>query len=57
MFGLTSSRGASGTGSIVINKPVDTVFNFIAVDFFWKLPEMVAGSTRIGDAVVTTTTT
>ena len=34
MFGLTSSRGASGTGSIVINKPVDKVFNFIAVDFF-----------------------
>ena len=33
MFGLTSNRGASGAGSIVINKPVATVFNFIAVDF------------------------
>jgi hypothetical protein len=38
MFGLTSSRGAVGTASIVINKPVDTVFNFIAVDFFENYP-------------------
>jgi hypothetical protein len=38
MFGLTSSRGASGTGSIVINKPVENVFNFIAVDFFENYP-------------------
>jgi len=38
MFGLTSSRGATGTASIVINKPVDTVFNFIAVDFFENYP-------------------
>ena len=39
MFGLTSSRGASGTGSIVINKPVDKIFNFIAVDFFDNYPK------------------
>jgi len=38
MFGLTSSRGASGTGSIIINKPADKVFNFIAVDFFDNYP-------------------
>jgi hypothetical protein len=38
MFGLTSSRGASGTGSIVINKPVEKVFHFIAVDFFQNYP-------------------
>jgi len=38
MFGLTSSRGATGTASIVINKPVDTVFSFIAVDFFENYP-------------------
>ena len=38
MFGLTSNRGASGTGSIIINKPVATVFNFIAVDFFENYP-------------------
>ena len=38
MFGLTSNKGASGTGSIVINKPVDIVFNFIAVDFFENYP-------------------
>jgi hypothetical protein len=38
MFGLTSSRGASGTGSIIINEPVDKVFNFIAVDFFQNYP-------------------
>ncbi len=38
MFGLTSSRGASGAGSIVINQPVDKVFNFIAVDFFENYP-------------------
>ena len=38
MFGLTSNKGASGTGTIVINKPVDKVFNFIAVDFFENYP-------------------
>ncbi len=38
MFGLTSSRGASGTGSITINRPVESVFNFIAVDFFENYP-------------------
>jgi hypothetical protein len=38
MFGLTSNKGASGTGTIVINKPVDKVFNFIAVDFFDNYP-------------------
>jgi len=38
MFGLTSSRGATGTASIVINQPVDKVFNFIAVDFFDNYP-------------------
>ena len=32
MFGLTSSRGASGAGSIVINHPVERVFSFIAVE-------------------------
>ena len=39
MFGLTSNKGASGTGSIVINQPVDKVFNFIAVDFFEITPD------------------
>ena len=38
MFGLTSNRGASGTGSITINRPVESVFNFIAVDFFENYP-------------------
>jgi len=38
MFGLTSNRGATGTASIVINKPVNKVFNFIAVDFFENYP-------------------
>jgi hypothetical protein len=38
MFGLLSSRGATGTASIVINQPVDKVFNFIAVDFFENYP-------------------
>jgi len=38
MFGLTSNKGAAGTGSIVINQPVDKVFNFIAVDFFENYP-------------------
>jgi hypothetical protein len=38
MFGLTSSRGATGTASIVIKQPVDKVFNFIAVDFFSNYP-------------------
>jgi hypothetical protein len=39
MFGLTSSRGATGTASIIINKPVDKVFSFIAVDFFDNYPK------------------
>jgi hypothetical protein len=38
MFGLTSNRAATGTASIVINKPVAKVFNFIAVDFFENYP-------------------
>ena len=38
MFGLTSNRGATGTANIVINKPVNKVFNFIAVDFFENYP-------------------
>jgi hypothetical protein len=38
MFGLPSNRGASGTGSIVINRPVETVFNFITLDFFENYP-------------------
>jgi len=38
MFSLTSNRGASGTGNIVINKPVETVFNFIVLDFFENYP-------------------
>ena len=38
MFGLPSSHGATGTASIVINKPVDEVFHFIAVDFFENYP-------------------
>ena len=38
MFGLTSNKGASGTETIVINQPVDRVFNFIAVDFFDNYP-------------------
>jgi hypothetical protein len=38
MFGLTSSLGATGTASILINKSVDNVFNFIAVDFFNNYP-------------------
>ena len=38
MFGLTSNKGASGTGTIVINEPVDKVFNFIAVAFFENYP-------------------
>ncbi len=39
MFGLTSNRGASGTGRIVINQPLAKVFNFIAVDFFDNYPK------------------
>lgn len=39
MFGLTSSHGATGSASIVINKPVETVFAFIAVDFFENYPK------------------
>lgn len=38
MFGLTSNRGASGTGNIVINKPVETVFNYIVLGFFENYP-------------------
>ncbi|MGZ8190986.1 MAG: SRPBCC family protein [Methylococcaceae bacterium] len=38
MFGLMSNHGATGTASVVINKPVDKVFNFIAVDFFENYP-------------------
>lgn len=38
MFGLPSTHGATGTASIVINKPVDEVFHFIAVDFFENYP-------------------
>ena len=38
MFGITSNRGATGTANIVINKPVNKVFNFIAVDFFKNYP-------------------
>lgn len=38
MFGLTSNHGATGTASIVINKPVDKVFSFIAEDFFENYP-------------------
>lgn len=38
MFGLPSKRGASGTGSIIINRPVETVFNFITLDFFENYP-------------------
>ena len=39
MFGLTSNKSASGTGSIVINRPADNLFNFIAVDFFDNYPK------------------
>ena len=38
MFGFTSSHGAMGTASILINQPVDKVFHFIAVDFFENYP-------------------
>lgn len=38
MFGLTSNKSASGTGVIIINEPVEKVFNFIAVDFFANYP-------------------
>lgn len=38
MFGLTSNKGASGIGIIIINQPVEKVFNFIAVDFFANYP-------------------
>lgn len=38
MFGLPSSRGASGTGSIIIDRPVETVFDFITVGFFENYP-------------------
>ena len=39
MFGLTSNKGASGTASIIINRPADKLFNFIAVDFFDNYPK------------------
>ncbi|MGR8980115.1 MAG: SRPBCC family protein [Gammaproteobacteria bacterium] len=39
MFGLPSSHSACGTARIVINKPVDQVFHFIAVDFFENYPK------------------
>lgn len=39
MFGLPSNRGASGTGSIIINRPVETVFNFITLGFFENYPK------------------
>ena len=38
MFGLPSSKGATGTARIVINQPVAKVFNFIAVDFMDNYP-------------------
>ncbi|MGR8941821.1 MAG: SRPBCC family protein [Gammaproteobacteria bacterium] len=38
MFGLPSGQGATGTASIVIDRPVDRVFHFIAVDFFENYP-------------------
>lgn len=38
MFGIPSNPGASGTGSIVINKPVEKVFNFITLGFFENYP-------------------
>lgn len=38
MFGFTSDHSASGTASTIINKPVETVFNFIGVDFFENYP-------------------
>jgi len=38
MFGLTSNHSATGTASILINAPVEKVFNFIAVDFFENYP-------------------
>ena len=39
MFGLLSNKSASGTGCILINRPVDNLFNFIAVDFFDNYPK------------------
>ena len=38
MFGLPSNRGASGTGTIVINQSVDDVFSFITAGFFENYP-------------------
>ncbi|MCX7067155.1 MAG: SRPBCC family protein [Methylococcales bacterium] len=38
MFGLPSNRGASGTGTIVINQSVDNVFSFITEGFFENYP-------------------
>ena len=39
MFGPFSNRGAFGTGTIVINKPVEIVFNFITLGFFENYPK------------------
>lgn len=39
MFGLPSNRGASGTGSIAINRPVEQVFDFITLGFFENYPK------------------
>lgn len=38
MFGLISNHASTGTASIFINKPVEHVFHFIAVDFFENYP-------------------
>lgn len=39
MFGLLSNKGASGTANIIINRPADKLFNFIAIDFFENYPK------------------
>ena len=38
MFGLSSNHAATGTASIVVNKPIDHVFKFIGFDFFENYP-------------------
>ncbi|MBS3952769.1 MAG: SRPBCC family protein [Methylomicrobium sp.] len=38
MFGLSSNHAATGTASIVVNKPIDQVFKFIGIDFFENYP-------------------
>ncbi|MDO8845784.1 MAG: SRPBCC family protein [Methylicorpusculum sp.] len=38
MFGLSSNHAATGTASIVVNKPIDHVFKFIGIDFFENYP-------------------